>query len=267
MDRINPPPEPAVEGRKRIPGPVRAADLELGKLAVLLDFDGTLVELKPTPQEVQVPPSLKHTLSRLHDRLGGALCLVSGRPLADLDLFFDPLRLPIIGGHGAENRLTPNGVVNHAKVEPLDPELRRRLLAIATGVEGILTESKEYSVALHYRLVPELERMIFGEITRICSAWPPEAIELLPGKSVFEIKPSAFSKGLAVRELMLHPPFAGRRPVFIGDDVTDESVLAVLPEFDGLGFSVGRELNGAQGMFATPREVRHWLYELMRGGR
>jgi trehalose 6-phosphate phosphatase len=250
----------------RAKSPMPADKLDVNSLAVLLDFDGTLVELKPTPQEVRVPPSLKHTLSRLRDRLDGALCLVSGRPLADLDVFLDPLRLAIVGGHGAENRLTPNGLISRAKVEPLDPELRRRLLAIATGTEGILVENKEYSVALHYRLVPELERAIFDDIVRICSAWPVDTIEVLPGKSVFEVKPSAFNKGVAVRELMQHEPFAGRRPVFIGDDVTDETVFAVLPDYDGLGFSVGRELKGTQGMFATPREVRHWLYELMRNG-
>jgi trehalose 6-phosphate phosphatase len=251
---------------ERLGLPPRATRLDTDSLAVLLDVDGTLVELKPTPQEVRVPPSLKHTLSRLRDRLNGALCLVSGRPLADLDILFDPLRLPIVGGHGAENRLTPNGLVSRSRVEPLDPELKRRLLAIATGTEGILAENKEYSIALHYRLVPELERIIFDRIIQVCSEWPIDTIEVLPGKSVFEVKPSGFSKGVAVRELMQHAPFAGRRPVFIGDDVTDESVFEVLPQFDGLGFSVGRELKNTQGMFATPREVRHWLYELMRNG-
>jgi trehalose 6-phosphate phosphatase len=102
-------------------------------------------------------------------------------------------------------------------------------------------------------------------IAAICAAWPEEEVEVLPGKAVFEVKPRAFNKGVAVRELMKRAPFIGRRPVFIGDDVTDESVFAVLPEFDGLGFSVGRELAGTHGYFATPREVRHWLYDLMQG--
>lgn len=246
--------------------PVRADKLSLDSLALLLDVDGTLIELKPTPQEVRVPPSLKHTLSRLRDHLSGALCLVSGRPLADLDVLFDPLRVPIVGGHGAENRLTPNGLVVRSSVKPLAPELKRRLLAIATGTEGMIAENKEYSIALHYRLVPELEREIFDRIIRICAEWDSNEIEVLPGKSVFEVKPRAFNKGVAVRQLMQQPPFLGRRPIFIGDDVTDESVFAVLPDLNGLGFSVGRELKGAQGVFATPREVRHWLYELMRNG-
>lgn len=248
-------------------GPPQAPNtLTLDTVAVLLDFDGTLVELKPTPQEVHVPPTLKHTLSRLLDRLDGAVCIVSGRPIADLDAKFDPLRLPIVGVHGAENRLGPSAEITRATVEPLDPALKQQLLAIAAANENILTENKEYSVALHYRLAPEMERVIFDRITEICAACPPDTIEVLPGKAVFEVKPRAFNKGVAVRDLMQHEPFRGRRPIFLGDDVTDESVFAVLPEFDGLGYSVGRELKGTHGMFATPREVRHWLYELMRDG-
>lgn len=246
---------------------MRLDSLDLDAFAILLDVDGTLIELAATPQEVHVPPSLKHTLARLRDGLSGALCLVSGRPLRDLDVMFAPLRVPCVGGHGAENRLTPDGLIARAKASPLDAELKRQLLAIATETPGILAENKEYSIALHYRLVPELERTVFNEITRICSAWPVETVEILPGKSVFEVKPRAFNKGIAVLALMQHPPFIGRRPIFIGDDVTDESVFAVMPKFDGLGFSVGRELRGTHGYFATPREVRHWLYALLQNGR
>ncbi|HEX2216039.1 MAG TPA: trehalose-phosphatase, partial [Xanthobacteraceae bacterium] len=183
----------------------------------MLDVDGTLIEIAATPQEVHVPPSLKHTLSRLRDCLSGALCLVSGRPLADLDAMFAPLWVPIIAGHGAENRLTPDGLIARAKAAPLDPALKRRLLTIATDTPGVLAENKEYSIALHYRLAPELERTVFDEITRVCAEWPVDAVEILPGKAVFEVKPRAFSKGSAVQALMQQKPFTGRRPVFIGD--------------------------------------------------
>jgi trehalose 6-phosphate phosphatase len=106
---------------------------------------------------------------------------------------------------------------------------------------------------------------VADEIARICAHWPGDAIEVLPGKAVFEVKPRAFNKGVGVRALMQHPPFKGRRPIFIGDDVTDESAFGVLPEFDGRGYSVGRSLAGTHGYFATPREVRHWLYGLLQG--
>jgi len=252
------------ERRSSEPGPFLVEHHDLNRIAVLLDFDGTLVEIAPTPEEVRVPPTLKHTLSKLRDRLDGALCLVSGRPLADLDIFFAPLRVAIIGGHGSENRLTPQGEIVETPTA-LDPELRRRLLAIASDTPGLRAEEKRHSFALHYRLVPEQERWVREQITRICAHWPPDSIEVLPGKAVFEIKPRAFNKGVAVRTLMQHAPFKGRRPIFLGDDVTDESVFAVLPEFDGRGYSVGRSLAGTHGYFATPRAVRNWLYNLLQG--
>ncbi|MBX6424765.1 MAG: trehalose-phosphatase [Variibacter sp.] len=254
-----------LERRTYEPGPRPVGPLDPSSIAVLLDVDGTLIEIAPTPQEVRVPPALKHTLSRLRDRLSGALGLVSGRPLSDLDRLFDPLRLACIGGHGAESRLTPNGLVVRSRTPPLDPELKRRLIAIAGDTPGVIAEEKDYSVALHYRLAPEAERTVRERIARVCADWPEKTAEVLPGKAVFEIKPRGFNKGVAIRELMRHPPFKGRRPIFVGDDVTDESAFAVLPEFGGMGFSVGRELAGAQGFFATPREVRRWLYDLMQG--
>jgi trehalose 6-phosphate phosphatase len=233
-------------------------------IAVLLDVDGTLIELAATPQAVHVPPSLKHTLAVLRDLLGGALALVSGRPLADLDDIFDPLRVALVGGHGAEMRLKPRGEVERTRVPPMDDHLRRRLVAIAADTEGVLAEDKGYSLALHYRLAPQAERYVHDEILRACAAFPDVPAEVLPGKSMFEVKPPAFNKGMAVRELMRKEPFAGRRPIVLGDDVTDESVFAVLPEFDGIGYSVGRRFPNTKGVFATPREVRHWLYGFIK---
>jgi trehalose 6-phosphate phosphatase len=229
-------------------------------IAVLLDVDGTLIEIAPTPQEVRVPASLKHVLGTLRNRMGGALALVSGRPLADIDRLFAPLRVAAVGGHGAENRLTADGEIDRSRVRPFDPELRRRLLAIAAATPGVLAEDKGYSIALHYRLAPDQEQRIRHEINLVCSDLLDLKLEVLPGKSMFEVKPRTFNKGVAVRQLMKHPPFRGRRPIFFGDDVTDESVFKVMPEFDGLAFSVGKRFPGTSGYFATPREVRHWLY-------
>ena len=253
----------ASERRSTEAGPVLVGKPDPAATAVLLDVDGTLIEIAATPQEVRVPPSLKHTLARLRDKLSGALCLVSGRPIVDLDRMFAPLRVAIVGGHGAESRLMPDGPVCDVEVA-LDNNLRRRLLAIAVATPGLIAEEKKHSLALHYRLVPEHERRVREEIDRVCAEWPPNSVEVLPGKAVFEVKPRTFNKGVAVQALMREAPFKARRPIFIGDDVTDESVFAVLPEFNGLGFSVGRELKGTQGYFTTPREVRHWLYELLQ---
>src|ERR1700760_2540408 len=231
--------------------------------AILLDIDGTLLDLARTPREVWVPPGLAATLHALHERTGGALALVSGRSLNDIDLIFAPERFPAIGGHGAEMRLSigSEAVATHAP--PMDQELKRRLAAIARLSPGILLEDKGYSLALHYRLAPHAEKAIYEAVSLIRADLPNAPIEVLPGKCVCEIKPAGFDKASGVRELMTHEPFRGRRPVFIGDDVTDESVFAITPELGGLAFSVGRRAHGVAGHFDEPRDVRDWLAPLL----
>ena len=235
--------------------------VDLGHFAILLDVDGTLLDLAPTPREVFVSPELRQTLQRLLERSGGALALVSGRPLKELDLLFAPVRLPIVGGHGAEIRLTPTGKVDRGKARPLSDALKRRLATIAAAGPGIILEDKEYSLAINYRLAPDKEQVIRDAVLAICEE-QKTAVEVLPGKSVFEIKSAGFDKGTAVRRLMHHKPFKARRPIFIGDDTTDEAALAVMPEFDGVGISVGRRIPGVSLCFDTPAEVRAWLEQL-----
>ncbi len=242
---------------------IDAIDLHL--TAILLDVDGTLLDLAPTPLDVVIPPELTVALGRLNERSGGALAFVSGRPLVELDLFFAPLKLAAIGGHGAELRLS-DGVVVRAKTH-LDPELKARLTAIRDGKPGLLVEDKGYSIALHYRQAPQFGHIVREQVNAICAQFPSVAIEILPGKSVIEVKQPSFNKGTAVRELMRHAPFAGRKPVFIGDDVTDDAAFAVLPEFGGIGFSVGREVQGLAGVFDAPGDVRRWLGEMAREER
>ncbi len=231
-------------------------DLDLTASAILLDVDGTLLDIAPRPDAVRVPNGLIDVLEKLVVITDGALALVSGRPIADLDRIFSPLRLTCIGGHGAELRLDDGGMVQLAP--KLDVALRRELVALAEGRAEVLVEDKGYSLALHYRLAPEREPELRSRIADICSRYPGAA-EILPGKSVIEIKSAPFNKGLAVRALMTHAPFVARRPIFIGDDVTDEPALASMPEFGGLGFSVGRAIPGVAGTFQSPADVRHWL--------
>jgi trehalose 6-phosphate phosphatase len=238
----------------------------LSECAVLLDIDGTLLDLAPTPREVWVPPGLAETLLRLRDKTSGALALVSGRSLNDIDLIFAPERFPAIGGHGAEMRISIDSEAVAIHAPPMDPELKRRLAAIAKLSPGILLEDKGYSLALHYRLAPHAEKAIYEAVSLIRSEVPDAPIEVLPGKCVCEIKQSGFDKATAVRELMAHEPFRGRRPIFIGDDVTDESVFAIMPELAGLAFSVGRRAEGVAGHFDEPRDVRAWLARLVDGG-
>ena len=239
---------------------IDAIDLHL--TAILVDVDGTLLDLAPTPLDVVVPPELVTALDRLNQRSGGALAFVSGRPLAEIDLFFAPLKLAAIGGHGAELRLTDGTVVRAKKF--LDGDLKERLAAIRNGKPGLVVEDKGYSMALHYRLAPQYGHIVREQVNAICAEFPSAAIEILPGKSVIEVKQPSFNKGTAVRELMRHAPFAGRKPIFIGDDVTDEAAFAVLPDFNGIGFSVGREVQGLAGVFEAPSDVRRWLGEITR---
>src|SRR6201747_936251 len=152
---------PSEEEEKPDAVPVpRALVPHLGDCAILLDIDGTLLDLAPTPREVWVPPGLANTLSRLLEKTSGALALVSGRSLNDIDLIFAPQQFPAVGGHGAEMRIGTDNEAVASHAPPMDKELKRRLAAIARLSPGILLEDKGYSLALHYRLAPHAEKAI-----------------------------------------------------------------------------------------------------------
>ncbi|MGJ5181293.1 trehalose-phosphatase [Bradyrhizobium oligotrophicum] len=252
---------PSNDAPAAVPAPLSLVP-HLREVAILLDIDGTLLDLAPTPREVWVPPALTETLTALLERTSGALALVSGRSLNDIDLIFAPAVYPAVGGHGAEMRLAIAGEADAIQAPPMDKELKRRLAAIAKLSPGILLEDKGYSLALHYRLAPQAEKAIYEEVSRIRAELPGAAIEVLPGKCVCEIKHAGFTKATGVRELMQHAPFKGRRPFFIGDDVTDETVFAIMPDFAGLSFSVGRRALGVDGHFDAPDDVRAFLARL-----
>lgn len=239
--------------------------LDLTQSAILLDVDGTLLDIAATPFDVRVPDDLRDCLKRLGQRMGGALGLISGRPLADIDRLFAPLRLPAIGGHGAEIRPLAETAGTRLHAAPLDPEIRRRFSEIARLDPGILIEDKGYSIAIHYRLAPKAAGDVIKAVATICEENAGRGLSILPGKAVIEIKPGGFDKGTGLQELMMHPPFRGRRPVFVGDDVTDEAAFAVLPRFSGIGISVGGFVPGASFNFDNPKDVRLWLQRLSEG--
>jgi trehalose 6-phosphate phosphatase len=235
---------------------------DLRRCAILLDIDGTILDIAPTPREVWVPPKLRDTLARLQDLTGGALALVSGRLLRDIDLIFAPLKLAAVGGHGAELRPVPSAEPQR-RAASLSPELKRTLATLTRLGPGILVEDKGYSLALHYRLAPDLGPALQAEVNAICDRLPAGTVEILPGKAVLEVKPARVNKALAVAELMKQPPFRDRHPIFIGDDITDEPVFGVIPQFGGLGFSVGRVVADVDGYFNGPEEVRVWLDQIV----
>ncbi len=239
------------------------ARLDPKSLALLLDVDGTLIDFGPSPDDVYVSDDLRESLARLFDMTEGALALVSGRPVADLDRLFAPLTLPAIGGHGAELRLRAGDP--STRIGDLPIAMRRLLADAATPGSGIVAEDKGYSVALHYRKAPQQEQHLREYVAAGRAAFPAEATKVMPGKAMFEVMRPGINKGDGVREVMRHAPFAGRMPVFIGDDVTDESVFAMLPDLGGKGFSVGRPFAGLAGIFASPAQVRGALRRLAGG--
>jgi trehalose 6-phosphate phosphatase len=230
-----------------------------GTTAIFLDIDGTLLDIAPTPLEVMVSDELRATLAALFATFGGAVAFVSGRPIAEMDRLFHPLRLPAVGGHGAEIRFSPDSNVKRSKIATLDDDLRADFARIGRIGDGIIVEDKGYSLAIHYRLAPQLGGEIMKAVTGVCKNERCDSLEVLPGKLVVEIKPGGYDKGTGLREMMSVPPFTGRAPVFIGDDVTDNAAFAVLPDFGGSGFSVGGVVPGTIFNFDGPQDVRRWL--------
>ena len=233
--------------------------IDMKRTTLLLDVDGTLLDIAATPGCVVVPEDLRRILRRLLDLSGGAVAFVSGRTIESLDRLFTPLTAPAVGGHGAEIRISPQGPKLQWHPAAVSEALRRQLHLLARIDPHVLVEDKPLSIALHYRLAIQQEAFLKKEVAAILSRDPSEEVEILLGKEVIEVKPKHFSKGSAVTELMTHRPFANRTPLFIGDDTTDESVFAILPEFAGLGYSVGRAVAGVQGAFRSPEHVRSWL--------
>ncbi len=238
---------------------------DLRDRAFLLDIDGTLLDLAPSPRQVWVPIGLRRTLTRLADLTGGALALVSGRSLNEIDLIFSPLQLAAIGVHGAEMRVSGDGEVQ-SRTQPLSKALKRKLATVAELGRGILVEDKGYSLALHYRLAPDKGAEVLAAVRKICADAGDEAVEILPGKLMVDIKPAATNKGKAVCDLMRCPPFTGRRPIFIGDDTTDLTVFGVIPQFGGQSYSVGGIDAAVDGHFDTPEAVRTWLAQVAAEG-
>lgn len=235
-------------------------DLDPATTAFLFDVDGTLIDIGPSPFEVDVPADLKESLARLYDLTSGALALVSGRPIRDLDMLFAPLRLPAVGGHGAETRVAEGARVE--RIDDLPEALRRYLIEVAKPGSGIEYEDKGYSVALHYRKAPKQAEPLRRHIAAGRAAFPHEKTELLLGKAMFEVKRPGVNKGAAVRALMTEGQFSGRVPVFLGDDVTDESVFEILPSLGGKGFGVGRHFPQIAGIFPSAEDVRRALHTL-----
>lgn len=247
-------------GLSAIPAEANGLRLDPAADAFFFDVDGTLIDIADHPDAVVVPPALMGHLERLHQRSDGAVALVSGRTVERLDALFAPLRLPAAGAHGAEMRLTP-----HAPTERMAPAfsqtLRAEALSIARSLGDLFVEDKGASLAIHYRARPEVKARL-GQRLAALAAGAVEPLTVLPGHFVFELKSARRDKGIAIDAFLQMPPFAGRRPVFIGDDVTDEAGFAAVRLQGGIPISVGRAFETVDVVLPRPADVRALVHRL-----
>jgi trehalose 6-phosphate phosphatase len=235
----------------------------LNEIALFLDFDGTLVDLAPQPEAVIVPPDLPPLLQRLHDRMNGALALISGRPLAEVDGFLKPVRLSASGAHGAELRETGGAEIKVVGAHLSDP-LRAQIQAIVATLQarwpGLRVEDKGTSIAVHYRHALEAEADLRAALEALSfgNGW-----QMLSGHRVFEIKARGWNKGTAIRRIMDAAAFAGRRPICIGDDRTDLDGMEAARALGGDGVAVGGLDADVAWMLSDPAAVRDWLRKLV----
>jgi trehalose 6-phosphate phosphatase len=233
---------------------------EASNVALFLDVDGTLIDLAERPTAVVVPPELLDTLERADRKLEGALALVSGRTIDDIDHLFSPLRLRASGVHGAQIRLQPgDGPLLATASGELPAELWSLLNDALFPFSRILVENKRFSFAVHYRQHPEVAPRLLEVLKELTATAPWEGIDIEDAHFAFELKPPNFDKGKAIALFLERAPFLGRMPIFIGDDTTDESGFAAVSARGGLAFSVGGARPGAVGIFDAPQNVRNWL--------
>lgn len=224
------------------------------KLALFLDFDGTLVEIAPAPDLVHLDRRVAPALEALRQSLGGALALVSGRPISFLDEVLTPYRFDAAGLHGAQIR-TDDEILSQFEVPEAMRDATRDLVRFANAHVGVIVEDKRISLALHWRLAPELQDEALTLIRATAARMGP-GIRLQEGKSVAELVPAGASKGAAIARLMTTAPYAGRKAVFIGDDITDEAGFEAVNALGGLSIRIGDGATCATHRIASPTLLR-----------
>lgn len=229
--------------------------------ALFLDIDGTLMPIVETPGDVHPDARLNRLLAGLVPSLDGAVALISGRPLGDVARLFAPLTLPAAGQHGLERRDARGGIHRHQfDRQPLE-RMAHAARALMISHPGLELEDKGMSLALHFRRAPQLAGLVRETLARHLPD-SGSGLVMQPGKMVMEVKPAGRDKGIAVREFMAEEPFRGRRPVFVGDDVTDEFGFRVVNELGGVTVKVGDGETAARWCLPEVDEVRDWLAAL-----
>lgn len=226
--------------------------------AYFLDVDGTLINIADTPRAVLVDRMLLDLIAGLHRASGGAVALVSGRMISDLQELIGMPQLPLAGLHGLERRDSAGRLWIHATEPSTKSAIKAALAPVLARHPGLLLEDKGLTLALHYRLAPHLAAYVHQLMGRLLDS-QGQGLELQRGKRVVEIKPAGIDKGTAVAEYLMEPPFKGRRPVFIGDDFNDEHAFAEVNRLDGISIKVGKGVSCARFRLPDVIAVHRWL--------
>ena len=227
---------------------------------LFLDVDGTLIELTDSPLDTFADPELKTLLGHVAERLGGALALVSGRSIGYLDALFAPLRLPAAGLHGVERRKASGAMHGASFVDTQLNQARAAVTALVQAHPGTIVEDKGRTLAVHFRMAPDREAAVREPLTAIAKPLGSN-YHIQEGSMVLEIKPRGFTKATAIKAFMAEPPFSGRKPVFIGDDLTDQDGFRMVEDQGGLSIAVGDRVRG-QYHLENAAAVREWLGQI-----
>ncbi|QKJ87525.1 trehalose-phosphatase [Paramixta manurensis] len=231
-----------------------------GLYAFFFDVDGTLAAICPRPEEVSIPQTVRDTLVALSTLSNGALALVSGRPIQELDALSAPLHAPSAGVHGAERRDAAGELHRITLPNEMEATLNEMLTESMARWPGAQLETKGMAFALHYRQAMEYEEQILQLAESVVARFPELALQ--PGKCVVEIKPQGIDKGAAINAFMDEAPFTGRIPVFIGDDLTDEAGFLVVNALQGISVKVGEGSSYARYRLKGVNDVYAWLEQM-----
>jgi trehalose 6-phosphate phosphatase len=232
---------------------------DVGRYAVFLDLDGTLTELVDYPDGARLDRSTLRLIETLSERVGGAVAVVSGRAISVVDVLLHPLVLPVAGVHGLERR-DARGLVHSKRSTDISPITF--VLEKTVGDEtGVIIERKPGAVALHYRLRPDLEQRCCDIVHDVIGKHPN--LRLLHGKMVFELMPRGGDKGSVIEAFLSEPPFLGRKPLFAGDDVTDEAGFSVVNARGGVSIKIGDGESLARYRADDIRQFHDWLEGLV----
>jgi len=236
-----------------------------GNCAFFFDLDGTLADIKPHPDQVVIPVNALQALRQLAQQHRGAVALISGRSMVELDELTRPHRLPLAGVHGAERRDINGNTHIVSLPDALQKELHARLALALEALPGCELEHKGMAFALHYRQAPQHQSAVLALAQEVVKSYPLLALQL--GKCVVEIKPRGVNKGEAIAAFMQEAPFEGRRPVFVGDDLTDEAGFGIVNQLDGVSVKVGGGETQARWRLPDVAAVHLWLNNIANNGQ